>query len=209
MKVYVVRHGESEGNARQVHSGQGAFPLTQKGCAQAAETGKLLRDIPFDRIYVSDLLRAQQTAAIMLPDRGADFELRSDIREYDTRGFVGKSFPEMEALYGEKYLQMRKMQDYTDIGGESPEHFVERVSSFMQEMEALENSGADAHNVAVVAHAGVLKCMAQYVLGVPYRAALMPTDNCSVNILQYKDGVWRVFCWNYTPALVRFAPEAE
>lgn len=211
MKVYIVRHGESEGNANKVHSGWGAFPLTPKGKEQAEETGKILRPIPFDRIFVSDLVRTQETAAILLPDRIADFELREDIREYNNGWLVGRSFAQMEAEYGEAYIHMRIMQDYSPLGSEKPEHFVERVKGFLTELEELEHKSEERpiHNVAVISHAGVLKCVAECVLGVPYRSSLMPTDNCSVNILEYANGRWRVLCWNYTPTLVRFAPEAE
>lgn len=209
MKLYVVRHGESEGNAQKKHSGWGPFDLTEKGREQADETGKVIREIPFDRVFVSDLVRTQQTAAIALPDRLNSFELREEIREYNTGWMVGHKFEELTEEYGAKYTDCRATGDFTPMGGEDPDHFVARVGSFLQEMERLadENEDGKPLNIAVFAHAGVLRCIGEYVLGVPYRKNMWANENCSVNVLEYKNGKWRVLLWNYAPALNSLKPE--
>ena len=209
MKLYVVRHGESEGNAQKKHSGWGPFDLMEKGREQADETGKVIREIPFDRIFVSDLVRTQQTAAIAMPDRINSFELREEIREYNTGWMVGHKFEELTEEYGTKYTDCRATGDFTPMGGEDPDHFVARVGSFLQEMERLadENEDGKPLNIAVFAHAGVLRCIGEYVLGVPYRKNMWANENCSVNVLEYKNGKWRVLIWNYAPALNSLKPE--
>jgi len=209
MKVYVVRHGESEGNAQKKHSGWGLFDLTEKGRMQAEETGKVIRSIPFDRIFVSDLVRTQQTAAIALPERIAEFELRENIREYNTGWMVGHKFEELAAEYGAKYTDCRTTGDFTPMGGEDPDHFVARVGEFMKELEEIaEANGEDKPlNVAVVVHAGVMRCMGEYLLGVPYRRNMWANENCCINVLEYKGGRWRVLLWNYAPALSSLKPE--
>ena len=210
MKVYVVRHGESEGNAQRNHSGWGPFELTEKGRAQADESGKVLRGIAFDRIFVSDLVRTQQTAAILLPDRISDFELREEIREYNTGWMVGHRFDDLAAEYGEKYTSCRANGDFTSMGGEDPDHFVARVGKFMGELEKIaeQNEEGKPLNIAVVAHAGVLRCIGELLTGAPYRENRWMNENCSINVLEYKDGKWRICLWNYAPALMSLRPEA-
>ncbi len=198
MKLFVVRHGESEANAARIHSGWGAFHLTEKGREQARETRKALSGMHFDRILVSDLVRTQETAQILVPERVGDFELRSDVREYNMGQFVGVSVEEMKKRFGEPYLKMLAQQDYSAIGCEEPEHFVERVSGMMREMEEYEG------NVLLVTHEGVGKCIEQYVVGTPFRQSRMKTVNCGVSVLEYKNGFWKILCWNYTPTLERF-----
>ena len=209
MKVYMVRHGESEGNAYKIHSGWSAVPLTKKGKEQARATAALLEGIEFDRIYVSDLARARQTAELALPGQSDRFLFTEEMREYNNGpNVVGRPFAEMEAEYGERYLRWRRDLDYSEIGGETQEHFFARVSSFMRRLEA--DAGGGARNVAVVTHAGTLRNVLQYVIGLPYKqGVLMSASNCSVNLLEYRDGGWRILAWNYLPALPRDAARAE
>ncbi len=209
MKVYMVRHGESEGNAYKVHSGWSSVELTEKGREQARGSAELLSGIDFDKIYVSDLVRAQQTAALLLPEMRNRFILTDEMREYNNGpNVVCHTFAEMEATYGEQYLRWRRDLDYSEIGGETPEHFYARVASFMRRLE--QDAEAGARNVAVVTHAGTLRNVLQYVIGLPYKqGVLMSASNCSVNVLEYRDGAWRILAWNYTPRLPRDAARAE
>ena len=63
MKVYFIRHGQSEGNRLHLHCGWSDTPLSELGHQQARAANAYLKDIPFDRIYCSDVPRARQTAA--------------------------------------------------------------------------------------------------------------------------------------------------
>lgn len=70
---YVVRHGQSEGNAHgeQVSKNvEGESPLTGLGKQQAKVIAEKLMNIPFDKIFTSHLTRAQQTAAIIAAKHG-------------------------------------------------------------------------------------------------------------------------------------------
>ena len=70
MKLYLIRHGESEANSTASHAGWAQVPLTAKGEGEARAVGDRLRreTLTFDRIYTSDLRRAMQTHALALPD---------------------------------------------------------------------------------------------------------------------------------------------
>src|SRR5207247_4078114 len=59
---YFVRHGESEGNAARVFTGQTDSPLTARGRKQAAAVAEELAQVKFDRIVSSDLSRTRDTA---------------------------------------------------------------------------------------------------------------------------------------------------
>ena len=79
MKLYLVRHGQTEANLNRTHSGWGDVCLTEKGREQARRIGKILEKIDFDKIYTSDLSRAVDTGRLALPDREA--ELCKTVRE--------------------------------------------------------------------------------------------------------------------------------
>lgn len=199
MRLFVVRHGQSVANVQRIHSGWGAFSLTETGREQARQTGKALEGLHFDRIFVSDLPRTQETARLLLPQEVHRFELRADVREYDMKQFVGVSVDEMYCRFGEPYLRMRAQQDYTDIGCETPEHFVQRVAGFLAEIQPL------AGTALLVTHEGVGKCIGQVALGTPFRSARLRTANCGVSVLESQpDGGWKMLLWNWTPDLTRF-----
>lgn len=60
--LILMRHGESEWNKRNQFTGWVDVPLSTKGVDEAIAGGKLIRDIPIDIIFMSNLIRSQETA---------------------------------------------------------------------------------------------------------------------------------------------------
>lgn len=60
-KIYFVRHGESEGNALEIHQSE-STPLTEIGQSQAQMIARRFSKTPIDLIIASPCMRAQQTA---------------------------------------------------------------------------------------------------------------------------------------------------
>jgi len=67
-KLYLIRHGESIANSRNILSGTLDVALTKNGIKQAIHTGRLLKKIKFDEVYTSLLSRAFVTAMIILSE---------------------------------------------------------------------------------------------------------------------------------------------
>ena len=65
MKIYLIRHGETDWNLEQRLQGATDIPLNENGLELARETAKGLQDVPFDVVYTSPLTRARQTAEII------------------------------------------------------------------------------------------------------------------------------------------------
>ncbi len=61
-RIYMVRHGQSQANERDVFLGHTDLDLTKKGREQALATAKYLSSLPIDHLYSSDLKRAYHTA---------------------------------------------------------------------------------------------------------------------------------------------------
>ena len=64
--LYIVRHGQTDWNVQKLLQGQQDSALTELGITQAKELQETLREIHFDGIFSSDLLRTKKTAEIML-----------------------------------------------------------------------------------------------------------------------------------------------
>ena len=65
MKIYVTRHGQTDYNAASRMQGRLDIPLNEKGKAQARATREKVKDIKFDAVYSSPLIRAVETASIV------------------------------------------------------------------------------------------------------------------------------------------------
>ena len=61
MKLFLIRHGESQANIDRVYAGHVDTPLTGTGIEQAMAIRPILEKISFDRVYTSDLHRAWDT----------------------------------------------------------------------------------------------------------------------------------------------------
>lgn len=69
MRLWLVRHGETEANVAGLYSGHAPTPLTGRGIAQAQTLGTLLRHVPVDNVLCSELERARHTTQLILGDR--------------------------------------------------------------------------------------------------------------------------------------------
>ena len=65
-RLILVRHGESQWNLENRFTGWIDVPLSKKGIEESISAGKKLRDIEFDTMYVSHMLRAIQTLHYIL-----------------------------------------------------------------------------------------------------------------------------------------------
>ena len=70
MRLYLVRHGQSEGNVAKTFHGHTDYPLTELGREQARQAGEKLKDTAFVHCVASDLSRAWDTALSCVTGRG-------------------------------------------------------------------------------------------------------------------------------------------
>lgn len=81
MKIYLIRHGETDWNLEQRLQGATDIPLNENGLELARETAQGLKEVPFDLIYTSPLKRAKQTAEILRGERDIPLIEEPRIRE--------------------------------------------------------------------------------------------------------------------------------
>lgn len=190
MQVFVVRHGQSTANLKRAYSGWSHVPLTEKGIADAAHAGEILKDIPFAKVYASDLKRAIQTCQTALP--GAEFETDPLLREISTGTLTGMYHQDALKMYGDAHLKCTQARDYSRYGGESHQMHCARVNQFMKKLEENPIEG----NVAIFCHDGTTKAILNYVLGADIHPYRVSTDNGAVCIVRYDKGAWQLKRWN-------------
>ncbi len=89
MKIWLLRHGRTADNDRRRYQGQRDVPLSEAGAAELCRA-----DFSPEKVYVSPLSRARETARILFPD--ARQEVVEDLIEMDFGDFDGRSAKEME-----------------------------------------------------------------------------------------------------------------
>lgn len=96
--LYLVRHGQTELNVKNILQGWHDSPLTARGREQALATRAAFEDrgVAFDHVYSSPLGRARRTAELIAGE-GHSIELVDDLREWHLGSLEGTSNREMPA----------------------------------------------------------------------------------------------------------------
>lgn len=191
MKLYMVRHGQSTANAGKLHAGWAQIPLTEQGVREAQKAGQLLRDVSFDKIYVSDLLRARQTLAAALP--GAAGTETPLLREINVGGLAGKAAGECLQIYGDSYLSNKAVHNFVPYGGEDDAMHLSRVREFARHLEQDQQPC-----VAAFCHEGTIRCMLDLVMGERHCRKDYPLGNGSVSVFAFDGAQWSLVSWNRT-----------
>ena len=94
--LYLVRHGETVDNARQIMQGQTQGELNATGISQAEALRDKLSDIHIDAFVSSDLYRSIQTCRILAQGRQVPMVETPLLRERDWGGFTGRYIPDLK-----------------------------------------------------------------------------------------------------------------
>lgn len=146
MKLYIVRHGETNENANGIVQGWLDTELNEKGIAQAAETAQNFT-ASVDAIYASDLKRAVRTAQ-EFRKRFPGIPYSEDVRLRE------RNFGDAAGTHRDDHdwEQFWSVEDRSTIpNAEVITDFTGRVSDFLQDLKK-----TDYKAVLVVAHGGVL-----------------------------------------------------
>ena len=187
MKLFLIRHGQSEANLHSCYTGQTDVPLTQMGKQQAAAAGAILSAYRFDKVYASDLQRTRCTCENALP--GISYEPLVLLREFDVGRLAGVEIGSVERRQSPDPADR---PDYTDYGGENARMVCDRAKAFLK---MLEDEPCDC--VAAFTHFGFINCVLRTVLNVSYENKCICTDNCSIHVLEFDGETWRILALNY------------
>ena len=175
---YFVRHGESEGNAARVFTGQTDSPLTERGRHQAEAVADELASVKFDRIVSSDLSRTRDTADVIAKRHGMRDEVVPELREIDVGDRTGKTFDETRGL-----------PNWNDDGfvawpgGETLDQVVARTLGAIERLTR-ESPGK---TILVVGHGGVNRILLSHFLGILPKLDRTPATNTNVSVV-HTDG---------------------
>ena len=161
--LVLVRHGQSEWNAKNLFTGWKNPGLTETGLKEAISAGKLIKDekIKFDTMYTSELVRAQLTGNTILEIiNQTDIPIIKDIalNERDYGSLAGLNKDDARKKWGEEQVHIwRRSYDIPPPGGESLKNTAERVLPyFNKEILPKVISGS---NILIAAHGNSLRSL--------------------------------------------------
>src|SRR5687768_11351903 len=165
MKLYFVRHGESEANTRRVISNrESLFGLTDLGKSQANILAGRLKDIPVTAIFASPVLRARETADILSQAFGQPYQVTEALREYDCGVLEEQSDDVSWRLHREIAEDWTLHHNYL-LKPEGGECFLDIQIRFLPFIEALTGDGPQRNqHILLVGHGGLFQLMLPLVL---------------------------------------------
>ncbi len=133
-KIYLLRHGQTDYNLQGVVQGSGIdAPINATGRAQGDAFFRSYRDIPFDQLYHSALIRTRQSIQGFI-DLGIPVTSLSELNEISWGEYEGTPMTPEEGEYYRMMLDQWQQGnlDYAIAGGESPNSVAERLHRAIQ-----------------------------------------------------------------------------
>ena len=174
MKIYYVRHGQTDWNlAERMQGGGSEKKLNETGIEQAKETKQELENVKYDVLICSPMHRAIQTAEIINKDRNVPIITDERIRERKLGDLEGNKVTDET---------VKKIWDYNlnyqIPNGESLHDFEKRILEFLDEIKQKYTD----KTVLIVAHGGIAKVLKMHLYGMPESKNLseIGMKNCEI-----------------------------
>ena len=185
--LYLIRHGQSAGNAEGRFGGHSATPLSDLGQHQARVTAKSLLKEKITVIYSSDLQRARQTARALSDLNGLPVKETDVFRERNIGVLEGLTFDEAEKEFpGDYRALVDRNVAHIITKGESYRQLVDRVAKAVDEILEKHKGG----RIAVFAHTGTICFLTLHLLGALNADTIctpwIVTSNCGINRFEFR-----------------------
>jgi broad specificity phosphatase PhoE len=182
--LYIVRHGEAEGNINRTFHGWTDSSLTPKGHKQCEELAKRLQKIDFDEILASPLKRTRQTVEYILQGRENEIIFNENLKEINGGDWEGVSWEDLSLKWPTDY-EVWDIEPHLHQmpNGESVEGFQKRLIQTFEEI-------IKAHlgkKLCIVTHGTGIKTLMCYFKGIPLSEMVNINwyDNTSVTVIEH------------------------
>jgi broad specificity phosphatase PhoE len=165
VRLYFIRHGQTQHNADGLALGRRDVPLNETGRAQAQTLARRLAGAPIEAVYASPLGRALETARPLADALGLEVGVEERLIEMDVGEVEDLPFDELRERYPE-FLRRWRSDGLADVpmpGGETLRQVQERAWAAVEALRGRHGDGA----VAAVTHNFVILSLLCRVLRLP------------------------------------------
>lgn len=186
MKLYLMRHGETDGNRARALQGRMDNPLNEMGRRQAEQAAEEWKDVHFDACYVSPLTRAIQTAEIVTGKDRSSFMIEERIVEISFGSDEGKTLEELGPGFQKFFLDP---EHYAEAAGaESFSDLLERTGAFLEDLKH-----APYENVLAVSHGAAIHAMLLLIEGGTLADFWkLDVGNCGITVIELDNLKWKI-----------------
>lgn len=201
-RIFVVRHGETDGNQKKIYRGHWDLPLNKTGKAQVKKAGEALQSVRLDVIYTSPLLRAAQTAEAVAAKQDVEPEEDESLIDIDYGDWTKLPDAEVAEKFPDQYRQWKQSPETVLFpGGEG-------LPSVRARVEPALKMFVEQHpdqTIALASHRVPIKLLLCAALGLPDSAFWqIQIDTASISALDYVKGKFNLIFSNETCHLKSF-----
>lgn len=182
MKVYFVRHGQTDWNKELRIQGRTDIPLNDEGIRQAEKSAAFLKEESFDLVVTSPLSRAKQTAEIIATTTGLPL--------VEMNQFIERDYGETEGLTLEERIARFPDGQYKAV--ESVEDVITRVKEGLEELQ----NNYPGKNIIVVSHGGVINALLSHLSNGEIGTGKTKLNNACISKITYTTNTWKIETYN-------------
>ncbi len=186
MKIYLIRHGETDWNQQGRFQGREDIALNENGINQAMRCGAALSKGRFRAVITSPLVRARKTGEIVAEHLGVDqLIIEEGIIERDFSKVSGMTPKEREAFYasGEK--------DDKEPWEKMSERMFDSLKRYAEQFPT--------DDIIMISHGASINCVLSVLSGGKTGTGKIILKNTCINIIHYEKGRFRLGEFNLTP----------
>ncbi|SHI59722.1 alpha-ribazole phosphatase [Lutispora thermophila] len=162
LKLYIIRHGETDLNKPGVFFGSKDIELNEAGKRQCRELEKAMENIELDVILSSPLKRCMQTAQGIASTKGLKVDIVEEMREMDFGLWEGCHYHDVARLYPDDWKKgIDDWKNMSPTKGECFRDFYFRVKNALEKIIRIYYG----KNVALITHGGCMRVMISALLG--------------------------------------------
>lgn len=185
--LYLIRHGQSAGNAEGRFGGHGPTPLSELGLQQAHRTAKALAKEGITQIYSSDLTRAIQTAEPLADLLNIPITKSEAFRERNVGVLEGLTFDESKVQFPRDYYALiHRNIHHVITEGESYRQLLRRITTELRNILREHNR----EKIAIFSHTGAICFLTLHLIGAIHRGTRttpwLITSNCGINRFEFR-----------------------
>ena len=176
MKLYVVRHGQTDQNVLGLVQGDTESDLTEKGREEAKALRDLVKSLNVDVVVSSPLRRALDTAKL-ITNNEKEIIIDNRLIERDFGLSEGKPVDEELTV---KYWNFKLNTDINQV--EKVQDLMFRITEFIEDMRVK----YEDKKVLVVAHSAILRAIHYAINGIPEDGDLLKIEIPNLRIIEYE-----------------------
>lgn len=198
MRLYLVRHAQTNHNVEQLTQGWSDTELDSRGQRQASAIATYFETRPLHHIFASDLLRAVQTATPTSVAKQVPIVTTELLRERSLGNLENAPMPDLRKAFEEEILRTGESRyKVRPMGIESAYDVMARAIEFTRMVP--DGQG----DVAIFTHGMTKEVLLCHLIGAPVESSRsFSFDNASVSVLRRDYDVWVIERYNETGHLV-------